>query len=88
MKPGGHLYIGELHPFKQYTGSKARFDTDEGTQVVECFNHHVSDFVQAAQQYGLLLTAIEEYFDDNNRKEIPRILTLLLRKVYLRVAKN
>src|SRR4051812_45191966 len=25
--PGGHVYIGELHPFKQYAGSKARFDT-------------------------------------------------------------
>ena len=28
--PGGYLYIGELHPFKQYTGTKARFDTEEG----------------------------------------------------------
>jgi ubiquinone/menaquinone biosynthesis C-methylase UbiE len=25
---GGYLYIGELHPFKQYAGSKARFETD------------------------------------------------------------
>src|SRR3954470_9041160 len=22
---GGHMYIGQLHPFKQYAGSKARF---------------------------------------------------------------
>jgi ubiquinone/menaquinone biosynthesis C-methylase UbiE len=27
LKTGGHMYIGELHPFKQYTGSKARFET-------------------------------------------------------------
>ena len=39
---GGHVYIGELHPFKQYAGSKAKFETDNGTQVVECFKHHLS----------------------------------------------
>lgn len=31
---GGFVYIGELHPFKQYTGSKARFETEEGTHVL------------------------------------------------------
>lgn len=77
---GGHVYIGELHPFKQYSGSKARFDTEAGTQVVECFNHHVSDFVQAAKKHGLLLVDINEYFDDNDRSQIPRILTILLAK--------
>src|SRR5690606_10346613 len=27
--PNSFVYIGELHPFKQYTGTKARFETDE-----------------------------------------------------------
>jgi ubiquinone/menaquinone biosynthesis C-methylase UbiE len=80
LKPGGYVYIGELHPFKQYTGSKARFDTENGLQVVECFNHHVSDFIRAAKKYGLVLVDINEYFDDDNRNEIPRILTILLKK--------
>ncbi|HLO38009.1 MAG TPA: class I SAM-dependent methyltransferase, partial [Lacibacter sp.] len=44
LRPGGYLYISELHPFKQYNGSKARFDTEEGTNVVTCFNHHITDF--------------------------------------------
>jgi ubiquinone/menaquinone biosynthesis C-methylase UbiE len=81
LQPGGHVYIGELHPFKQYTGSKARFDTEEGVQVVQCFNHHVSDFIQPAKKYGLQLADINEYFDDDNRNEIPRILMILLKKV-------
>ena len=80
LDPGGHVYIGELHPFKQYTGSKARFDTEQGQQVVQCFNHHVSDFIRAAKQHGLSLADAEEYFDNNDRNEIPRILTLLLKK--------
>jgi ubiquinone/menaquinone biosynthesis C-methylase UbiE len=78
---GGYIYIGELHPFKQYSGTKARFDTDEGVQVVSCFNHHLSDFTQAAKNNGFTVESINEYFDDNDRNTIPRILTILL-KVY------
>lgn len=76
----GHVYIGELHPFKQYAGSKARFITAEGEQVVSCYNHHVSDFVQAAQKHGFKIVNINEYFDDDDRASIPRILTMLLSK--------
>jgi ubiquinone/menaquinone biosynthesis C-methylase UbiE len=78
---GGHVYVGELHPFKQYTGTKARFDTAEGTQIVNCFNHHISDFTSAAKKHRLEVSAISEYFDDNDRAIIPRILTLLLTKI-------
>lgn len=77
---GGHIYIGELHPFKQYTGSKARFETENGIQVVECFNHNISDFIQSAKKYNLEMTDINEYFDDNDRTTIPRILTIFLKK--------
>jgi len=75
---GGHMYIGELHPFKQYTGSKARFTTADGEQVVTCFDHHVSDFVKAAKKYGFEIVDINEYFDDD-QPALPRILTLLFR---------
>ncbi len=81
LNPGGYVYIGELHPFKQYTGTKARFDTDEGTQLVECFNHNVSDFIHAGKKHGLALVELDEYFDDNNRTQIPRILTILMKKI-------
>jgi len=80
LRPGGYVYIGELHPFKQYNGSKARFDTAEGTQVVQCFNHHLSDFILAAKKHGLALDDANEYFDDNDRNSIPRVLTILLKK--------
>ncbi len=76
---GGHVYIGELHPFKQYSGSKARFTTTEGEQVVTCFNHHVSDFTQAAKKYGFTIVQINEYFDEGDRNAIPRILSILLK---------
>lgn len=74
-----HIYIGELHPFKQYAGSKARFETEQGMQVVQCFTHNISDFTQAAAAHGFQLQIIEEYFDNDNRNEIPRILKLLFK---------
>lgn len=81
LRSGGHVYIGELHPFKQYAGSKARFETENGVQVVDCFTHHISDFVQAAHKNGLMLVDMNEYFDDDNNNQIPRILTMLLKKI-------
>ena len=77
----GHVYVGELHPFKQYTGSKARFNTEQGQQIVQCYNHNISDFIQSAKKYGLTLIDADEYFDDNDRTQIPRILTILLKKI-------
>jgi ubiquinone/menaquinone biosynthesis C-methylase UbiE len=80
LKPAGHVYIGELHPFKQYTGSKARFDTAEGLQVVDCFDHHIADFTRQAKKHNFSVADINEYFDNNKRNELPRILSLLLKK--------
>lgn len=78
--PGAYVYIGELHPFKQYTGSKARFETEAGVQVVTCFNHHLTDFTGAAKKHGFALLDVEEWFDENDKTTIPRILTLLMQK--------
>jgi len=80
LNPGGHIYIGELHPFKQYSGSKARFETPSGVQVVPCFDHHISEFVQTGKRHGLSLVDINEFFDADDTKTIPRIFVLLLRK--------
>jgi len=80
LRPGGWVYVGELHPFKQYTGSKAKFETTDGVSVVTCFTHHISEFIQAAFTNGFELYHFHEYFDDNNRSSVPRIMTLLLRK--------
>lgn len=80
IQTNGIVYISELHPFKQYSGSKARFETSEGVQVVTCFNHHITDFVNAAKNHGFELINIKEYFDDNDTNNIPRILTLIFKK--------
>ena len=82
LRPGGHIYIGELHPLKQYAGSKARFDNGEGLQIVQCFNHHISDFIQIAKKYGLQPVDINEFFDNDDRNGMPRILMILLERSF------
>lgn len=81
LHPGGYVYVGELHPFKQYTGTKARFEINNDIHVVSCFDHHVSDFISSAKKNGLELVYLDEYFDGADREGLPRILVLLLRKV-------
>lgn len=80
LSENGIVYIGELHPFKQYQGSKARFETEQGETVVTCYAHNVSDFFAAANKAGLTLRYLQEYFDDNVRETAPRILTMLFKK--------
>lgn len=80
VKKDGTVYVGELHPYRQYNGSKARFDMDEERHTLTCFTHHISDFTRAASEYGFVLKEMKEYFDDDERSGIPRILVLVFRK--------
>ena len=77
----GYLYIGELHPFKQYSGSLARFDSNNESVELQCFTHHVSEFLNAASVNGFTLVLLNEWFDDANKVSIPRILTLLFKVI-------
>jgi ubiquinone/menaquinone biosynthesis C-methylase UbiE len=77
ITPRGQIYVGELHPFKQYAGTKARFETPAGTTVVNCFNHHISDFTSAAAEHGFSIAAVHEFFDKDDHTTIPRLLAML-----------
>lgn len=79
LKTGGLFYIGELHPFKQYQGSKARFDTGSGVFELECFVHHVSEYFAAAKNNEFECVELKEWFDDDNKTQIPRLLTLIFK---------
>lgn len=79
LKSGGYLFICELHPYKQYGGSKARFETGEGTQVLECYVHHASDYFWAAAQAGFNCLRLDEWFDETDRNK-PRLISFLFQK--------
>jgi predicted TPR repeat methyltransferase len=56
LQRGGLIYIGELHPYKQYLGTKARFESEEGLQILDCYNHNISDFILSANMVLILRT--------------------------------
>jgi len=80
LKKGGILFISELHPFKQYSGSKAKFETENKTQELETYVHHISEYLKLASENGFSLLEIKEWFDNENKDEIPRLIGIVFRK--------
>jgi ubiquinone/menaquinone biosynthesis C-methylase UbiE len=85
LKPNGYFFVSELHPFKQYQGSKARFETNNKIVSPDCFTHHISDFFNAAQIAGLQCTELKEWFDNHNRDGSPRLISFLFKKTVERI---
>ena len=77
---GGIFFISELHPFKQYTGSKARYETENGIEELKVYTHHISDYVDNAENNGFELLEIKEWFDEKSEKKIPRLISFVFRK--------
>lgn len=80
LKSNGIFFINELHSFKQYIGSKARFDTEKGSEILEVYTHHISEYVSVAKKNGFKLKEIEEQFDGIEENEIPRLISLVFIK--------
>jgi ubiquinone/menaquinone biosynthesis C-methylase UbiE len=80
LKKNGLFFISELHPFKQYTGSKARYETKDGTQELEVYTHHISEYISEAEKSNFKLLEIEEWFDEEAKTEIPRLISFVFKK--------
>jgi ubiquinone/menaquinone biosynthesis C-methylase UbiE len=80
LRPGGRLYLGELHPYKQLVGSQARYqDAGSGSEVrVPAFVHTVAEFVNGAVCAGFVVERLDEWQAEGDT--LPRLLTLLLRR--------
>ncbi|HEU0295906.1 MAG TPA: class I SAM-dependent methyltransferase [Anaerolineales bacterium] len=76
----GKFFVNELHPFRQYLGTKARFERADSTIEVEAFVHHISDFTNAASASGLKLVILNEYWHPADQGKPPRLVSLLFQK--------
>ena len=72
--------IDELHPFRQYEGTKARFSRDEAVTEIPAFIHHISDFVHAASNNGLSLVQINECWHEADQNKPPRLVSFIFEK--------
>ncbi len=76
----GYLYLSELHPFKQYLGSQAKFEDT----LVPSFTHEISEYINIAKKYDLICEKMIESSDldkKENEEKIPRLISILFRKV-------
>jgi len=79
LVPGGAIYIGELHPYKQYAGSAARYNQGGKEVRLPSYTHPLSEYTAAAHAHGLFLEDVQEWFDQDAEPYVPRVLTLLFR---------
>ena len=77
----GCFYLCELHPYKQLQASRAKFEHAGKLIQLEYFVHHISEYFSAAQKNGLQCIRLQEWFDDNDRNETPRLVAFLFQKV-------
>lgn len=80
LTTNGHLFICELHPFKQYGGSRARFTYNDEVTFVPAFTHHTSDFLRAAQNSDLKLQDLNEWWDEEDAGKPPRLISFMFHK--------
>jgi ubiquinone/menaquinone biosynthesis C-methylase UbiE len=77
---GGHFFICELHPFKQYLGTKAMFERDQVQIELPAFVHHISDFLEAAAGAGFTLVDLKEWWHDEDQDVPPRLVSFMFAK--------
>jgi ubiquinone/menaquinone biosynthesis C-methylase UbiE len=77
---GGRFFICELHPFRQYQGTKARFQRNQGTTEIRAFVHHISGFLEAAEKIGLTLKGCREWWHEEDQDKTPRLVSFMFEK--------
>lgn len=83
LRGGGVLFLAELHPYRQLTGSQAHFtETESGdTLHVPAFVHSTGAFVNAGIVAGLQLRRLGEHLESGAKSGAPpRLLSLLFEK--------
>ena len=77
LRPGGRLFNCELHPFRQLSGSQARFVQSDtcAVQLVKAYQHDVSHYVNAGLAAGLRLVRVDDWRDEQAPHEAPRLFS-------------
>lgn len=80
LRPGGQLFVCELHPYRQLTGTRAQFkDPRTGeTVVLTAHVHTIGEYVNGAIRAGFSVREIGEALEDDAPPESPpRLISLL-----------
>lgn len=73
----GKFFVNELHPFRQYEGKKASFQSGENVSEIPAFVHHISDFLNAASKNGFTFVGLRERWHAEDLNRPPRLISFL-----------
>lgn len=76
----GRFFVSELHPFRQYQGTQARFQRQDETTQIPAFVHHVSEFINAGESNGLALSGLKEWWHPEDQNKPPRLVSFMFQK--------
>ena len=83
LRPGGELFLCELHPYRQLRGGQAHFEDDATNEIVPvtAFRHSVSEYVNGGLAAGFRLRALGEHVEESAPSEAaPRLLSVLFER--------
>lgn len=81
LRGGGSFFVCELHPFRQYQGKQAVFSGEKGEIKIPAYVHHISDFTRAAEENGLRLGDLREWWHEEDAGKPPRTVSFLFQTV-------
>lgn len=83
LRPGGELFLCELHPYRQLRGGQAHFEDAETNETVPvtAFQHTVSEYVNGGLVAGFALRALGEHVEESAPPDaVPRLLSVLFER--------
>ncbi len=80
LKADGRFFVSELHPFRQYSGARARQQNSQEADEIPAFIHPISEFLEAAADAGLHLLHLKEWWHEDERNTPPRLISFLWKR--------
>ena len=83
LRPGGDLYLSELHPARQLAGRQAQFINPETGELVRvtAFLHNLSEYIKGGFRSGFELIDVDEWSDsDACPTTLPRLMAVHFRR--------
>jgi ubiquinone/menaquinone biosynthesis C-methylase UbiE len=83
LRPGGQLFLCELHPYRQLRGGQAHFvDQASGQTIhVPVFPHSTSEYVNGGLAAGFVLRELGEWLEPEAAADAPpRLLSVLFER--------
>ena len=80
LKNGGTFFVSELHPFRQYLGTKAKFQHANQTKRIDAYLHDITEFLKAAEENGLSLASLNEWRHEEDQDGPPRLISFEFQK--------